>query len=153
MYDNRTTRRAVVGVVCLLVAGCAAMKRQFASRTLVLATDTTVGIKLSALEGKDQKLKIGYDRTEIAYVALRENEGGREAYSAYTGMYFHNKWAWPWHVLTNEQNRVRIIQVFGTGQAADALATGDNRGIAKTLLAGAGLDPQLADPKPQPAPR
>ena len=116
---GRTGLAFAIAVAISVSPGCDGQKR------IILVTNTTSGFKLTPMEGEQQKLKIGIERLEVAFVPIKQKTEGamhREAHSVYCGFYYKNK-AWPL-----SDNGLRIVQTFGTGAAANKLA--ERKGVA-----------------------
>lgn len=109
--------------------------------SLIFLTATTYGLNLSAGEqAMPPNLLVGYRRTEAAVIPVPDPD--QEARSVYADIHINSSGKTN-PVTTNFSTLggVRIVQSFGTGAAANALAR--TRTVREKLSSAASLDPKV----------
>lgn len=115
-------------LVSLMSLGC------HSRRVLIFSTGTSIGIEATAEDGIQQHLLVGFKRFEGALVptvntTTSDNTVRTKAYSTFATLDFS----------TGLLKPTRIIQVFGTGVAANTLA-GSPSGMSNMISEAKGLD-------------
>lgn len=126
----RTLAAASLVILAAFLGGCRNI------RPLVFTTATIIGVEASAEDGLQQHFIVGVKRFEGAIVPTVHGPRGAaelrgKAYSVFAALRFSTVFL----------GKTRIVQVFGTGEAAETLA-GSRTGLANMAHAASGHDPE-----------